>query len=183
MDTVNIDEIIEKLTKEIIKDKVYDDGEMNDYVLEYSLPIHDIILEQVRENVRDERQNRFVLLVEDVLNDYKKVMELKYTVKYWYADSDPSVDDNRKDIPQNCDIWLQDLIKLYAKYGLSYEYNFVHKRKRCGNYEDMISRLIMVLEGLLINREKFILGLSLEEQCISLEKLHFSRYKPKHYML
>lgn len=179
---VNINEIAKKITKEVIKDEIYDDGEINDYVLDYSLPLHDVILEQVRENIREKRQNRYVLLVEDVLNDYKKVMDLKYTIKYWYADSDPSVNDNRKDIPQDCDVWLQDLIKLYAKYGFRYEYNPVHKRNRCGNYEDMIRKLMIALEGLLINREKFILGLSLEEQCISLEKLHFSTYRPKPYI-
>lgn len=180
MDKIDIDETIEKITKEVLKDKVYDDGEINDYVLDYSMSIHDIILEKVRENVRDERQNRFVLLVEDVLNDYKNVMELKYTIKYWYADSDPSVNDNRKDIPQDCDVWLQDLIKLCAKYGLRYEYNPVHKRNRCGNYEDMISKLMMVLEGLLINREKYMIGLGLDEQCISLERIHSApKIKPK----
>lgn len=181
MDTVNIDEIIEKITKEIIEDKVYDDGEMNDYVLEYSLPIHDIILEKVRENIRDERQNRFVLLVEDVLDDYKYVIDLKYRVKYWYADSDPSVNDSRKHIPQDSDIWLKDLIKLYAKYGLRYEYNHTHKRNRCGNYETMIRQLMMVLEGLLVNREEYIFGCGLDEQCISLKKLHSGpNIKPKH---
>ena len=182
MDKIDINEIIEKITKEVLKDKVYDDGEINDYVLDYSMPIHDIILEQVRENIRDERQYRCVLLVKDVLNDYKKVMELKYTVKYWYADIDPSVNDNRKDIPRDNDIWLQDLIKLYAKYGLIYEYNPVHKRNRCGNYEDMISKLMMVLEGLLINRKKYMIGFGLEEECISLEKLHSLPKIPKPYI-
>lgn len=176
---VNINEIIKKITKDVIKDKVYDDGEINDYVLEYSMPLYDKILEQVRENIKKERQYNFVLLVEDVLNDYKNVMELKYRVKYWYADEDPSINDSRKNIPQHNDIWLQDLIKLYAKYGLRYEYNFGHKRNRCGNYEDMISKLMMVLEGLLINRENYIVGFGLDEKCISLEKLHSAPKIPK----
>lgn len=169
---VNINEIAKKITKEVIKDEIYDDGEINDYVLDYSLPLHDVILEQVRENIREKRQNRYVLLVEDVLSDYKCIMDLKYTVKYWYADSDPSVNDNRQHIPHNGDIWLQDLIKLYAKYGLKYEYDYNHKKNRCGNYEKMISKLMMVLEGLLINREKYMIGLGLDEQCISLERMH-----------
>lgn len=177
---VNINEIAKKITKEVIKDEIYDDGEINDYVLDYVMPLHGEILEQVRENIREKRQNRYVLLVEDVLSDYKCIMDLKYTVKYWYADSDPSVNDSRQHIPHNGDIWLQDLIKLYAKYGLKYEYDYNHKRNRCGNYEKMISKLMMVLEGLLINREKYMIGLGLDEQCISLEKMHSTpSIKPK----
>ena len=173
MEKIKIDEIIEKITKEVIKDEIYDDGEINDYVLDHE------ILGQVRRNIREKRQYRFVLLVKDVLEDYKKVMDLKYTIKYWYADQDPSVDDNRNHIPHNNDVWLQDLIKLYAKYGLRYEYEYNNKRNRCGNYEEMIKELMMVLEGLLINRENYIIGLSLDEKCISLEKLHSLPAIPK----
>lgn len=179
MEKITIDEIVEKITKEVIKDEIYDDGEINDYVLDYSLPIHDEILGQVRKNIRKKRQYRFVLLVKDVLEDYKKVMDLKYTVKYWYADQDPSVDDNRNHIPHNNDVWLQDLIKLYAKYGLRYEYEYNDERKRCGNYEKMIKKLMMVLEGLLINHEDYMIGLGLDEKCISLEKLHSLPAIPK----
>lgn len=179
MSEIEVNEIIEKITKEVIKDEIYDDGEINDYVLDHILPIHDEILEQVRRNIREKRQYRFVLLVKDVLEDYKKVMDLKYTVKYWYADQDPSVDDNRNHIPHNNDIWLQDLIKLYAKYGLRYEYEYSNERKRCGNYEEMIKELMMVLEGLLINRENYMIGLGLDEKCISLEKLHSLPAVPK----
>ena len=179
MEKIKIDEIIEKITKEVIKDESYDDGEINDYVLDHILPIHDEILGQVRRNIREKRQYRFVLLVKDVLEDYKKVMDLKYTVKYWYADQDPSVNDSRKDIPHNNDIWLQDLIKLYAKYGLRYEYEYNNERKRCGNYEEMIKKIMMVLEGLLINRENYMIGLGLDEKCIGLEKLHSLPAVPK----
>lgn len=177
--TVDINEITEKITKEVIKDEVYDDGEINDYILDEIMPIHDRITKQVRAKLRGKRQYRFVLLVKDVLKDYKKVMDLKYTVKYWYADQDPSVDDNRNHIPHNNDIWLQDLIKLYAKYGLTYEYDYDNKKNRCGNYEKMINKLIMVLEGLLINRENYMIGLGLDEKCISLERLHSLPTVPK----
>lgn len=178
-DEITIDEISEKITKKIIKDEVYDDGVMNDYVLEEIMPIHDIIMEQIRENVREKRQNRFVLLIQDVLKDYKTVIDLKYTIKYWYANSDPSVNDNRKNIPYKSDIWLQDLIKLYAKYGLMYEYKYENKRNRCGNYEEMIEKLMMILEGLLVNRENYIIGFGLEEECISLKRLHSAPTIPK----
>lgn len=179
MSEIEVDEIVEKITKEVIKDEIYDDGEINDCVLDYILPIHDEILEQVRRNIRKKRQYRFVDLNKDVLEDYKKVMDLKYTIKYWYADQDPSVDDNRNHIPHNNDVWLQDLIKLYAKYGLRYEYEYSNTRNRCGNYEKMISKLMMILEGLLISQEDYVIGFGLNSKCISLEKLHSAPKPPK----
>lgn len=176
---IEITEISERIAKEIIKDKVYDDGIMNDYVLDEIMPIHDEVMKKVREKIREKRQYRFVLLVKDVLKDYKDVMNLKYAIKYKYADADPSVNDTRANIPPNCDVWLQDLIKLCAKYGLEYDYDYKHKRNRCGNYEVMIQKLMMVLEGLLINRENYIIGFGLEEECIGLERLHSAPTPPR----
>ena len=148
----NLNQTIEKITHLAIKDNVYNEDKVNDYVIDVIMnELFDKILDEVMNNIKKYKLSCCVKLIDDVLMDYNTVNRINIL----YEEQIPS---------KQTDTEYWEIIEgIGFKYGIYYDpdYDDWEERHQCNSYDEhskmmqVIERLQHLLGGLLINGENF----------------------------